>query len=51
MTVIDGIDWQLQMDNQLPVTLKIGGIYRIPAEVYHRIIRGNGDLYVIITEV
>jgi hypothetical protein len=35
-------DWQFQLDNQLPV--KIEGEISIPKGVYHRIIKGSGDL-------
>jgi GTPase Era involved in 16S rRNA processing len=35
-------DWKFQLDNQLPIEIK-EEIY-IPKEVYHRIIKGSGDL-------
>ena len=48
--VVSGDRWQLQIDNELPQTLEIGQSYRIPKEVYHRLIRGLGNLVVIIDE-
>jgi hypothetical protein len=37
-------DWMLQMDNELPK--RICGEIKIPAGVYHRVIKGTGDLRV-----
>ena len=47
--VIGDTDWQLQMDNELPKVMT--GKLFIPKEVWHRIIRGNGDLKVRITKL
>jgi len=41
-------DWYLQMDNELPVRLIEGNQYFIPKDVYHRVIKGSGDLKVRI---
>ena len=35
-------DWGFQLDNQLPI--KISGKIYIPRGVYHRLIKGSGDL-------
>jgi hypothetical protein len=35
-------DWQFQFDNNLPI--KIEGEIRIPKGVWHRLIKGTGDL-------
>jgi hypothetical protein len=35
-------DWMIQIDNELPK--KIEGKIFIPKEVYHRVIKGTGDL-------
>ena len=35
-------DWGIQLDNQLPI--KIEGKISIPMGVYHRLIKGTGDL-------
>jgi hypothetical protein len=37
------------MDNQMPKSLTEGKEYFIPKGVYHRVIKGNGDLKVEIT--
>ena len=39
---IDDTDWGIQLDNQLP--MKIEGEVFIPMGVYHRLIKGTGDL-------
>ena len=36
-------DWQFQFDNNLPVSLDDNKLF-IPKEVYHRLIKGTGDL-------
>jgi len=47
--VIENTDWQLQLDNQLPVLLE--KTVFIPKETYHRIIKGNNKLIVKITKL
>ena len=49
--VIEGGDWYLQMDNELPKKLVVGEKYYIPEGVYHRVIKGNQELKVLITFV
>lgn len=44
VTVLDGDNWKLQLDNELPMVMEKGRLYRIPKMVYHRIIKGEGDL-------
>ena len=39
---IGNTDWCIQLDNQLPI--KIEGKISIPMGVYHRLIKGTGDL-------
>ena len=39
---IEETDWGFQLDNQLPIRIS-GNIY-IPRGVYHRLIKGSGDL-------
>lgn len=46
--VLEGNDWKLQLDNQLPIKMEIGKKYFIPEGVYHRTIKGNGDLKIKI---
>jgi len=49
--VMEGSGWKLQMDNELPQTLKVGQVYEIPKMVYHRLIKGYGSLVVKIQEI
>ncbi len=39
---IDETDWKIQIDNELPKQIK-GEVY-IPMGVYHRVIKGTGNL-------
>ena len=39
-------DWQLQMDNELPVKIEKNKKYFIPEGEYHRLIKGTNDLKV-----
>jgi hypothetical protein len=39
---IEETDWKFQLDNELPI--KIEGKVFIPRGIYHRIIKGTGDL-------
>jgi isopropylmalate/homocitrate/citramalate synthase len=49
--VVKGSGWKFQMDDELPRTLKEGDRFTIPSEIYHRVIRGNGDLVIKIKEL
>ena len=44
VTPLHKTDWMLQFDNELPVKLIEGEEYFIPVGVYHRVIKGTGDL-------
>ena len=46
--VIEGNGWMLQLDDELPVKMKIGNKYFIPEGVYHRTIKGDGSLKIRI---
>jgi len=48
--VLQGENWEIQFENQLPQSLKTGEEYVIPAYTYHRIKRGTTDLTVRISE-
>jgi hypothetical protein len=48
--VVKSNGWLLQMDNGLPTQLNEGDIITIPKGVYHRVIKGSGDLIVKIKE-
>ena len=47
--VIEGEGWSLQLDNELPIKMIKGGKYTIPEGIYHRTIKGDGDLKIKIT--
>mgnify|MGYP007038836960 FL=1 len=46
---IDETDWLIQIDNELPK--KIEGEIFIPMGVYHRLIKGSGDLKINLTKL
>ena len=48
VTVLEGNNWMFQMDDDLPITLKVGDIIEIPKGIYHRIKRGSNDLKIKI---
>ena len=50
VVIQEGQGWRLQMDNSLPQTLEPGDVVTIPANTYHRIIKGSTNLKVEITE-
>ena len=47
--IIGNTDWQLQMDNELPKVMT--GKLFIPKEIWHRVIKGTGELKVKITKL
>jgi hypothetical protein len=46
--IIGETDWMFQFDNQLPQQLK--DILFIPKDTYHRVIKGTGELNILIQE-
>lgn len=50
ITAVSGEDWELQIDNQLPIKLEIDKVYPVKKETWHRIIKGTGDLILKIKE-
>lgn len=48
--VLSGNGWKLQLDNKLPIELCEGDCVYIPAGVFHRLILGDTDLKLQITE-
>ena len=50
LLVVESGGWQFQMDNSLPVNLKPGQELLVPAGAWHRVIRGNNDLKIIINK-
>ena len=50
ITVIEGENWLLQIDNTIPVIMESGQSYQIPKNTYHRVIKGSSDLIVEIQD-
>lgn len=50
VTVIEGENWWLQMDDRLPVRLEKDKTYEIPKMVFHRLLKGKGVLTIKIVE-
>ena len=50
VSVVEGIDWLLQIDNNVPVLMEVGIQYYIPKNTYHRVIKGSTDLVLEINE-
>lgn len=48
--IFSGKDWKLQFDDQLPFVLEEGKEYKILNHIYHRVIKGIGDLIIRIKE-
>jgi hypothetical protein len=46
---IEETNWKIQLDNQLPI--KIEGKIYIPKGVYHRLIKGDGDLKISLQKL
>lgn len=47
--ILEGNGWELQLDDELPVIMEVGKKYRIPEGVYHRTIKGDGNLKIKIS--
>lgn len=50
ITVLNGKNWKIQLDNTLPEILEKENVYYIPKNVYHRLLKGEDDLKLKITE-
>lgn len=48
--VLSGEDWLFQLEGCLPVEMRPGDVFQIPAKVFHRIGKGSTDLILRITE-
>lgn len=48
--IIESDNWKIQFDNKLPTEMKKGDKLFIPKGVYHRVVKGNGDLKIRIKE-
>jgi len=49
--VLDGKNWKIQFDNELPIVLEMGKVITIQNHKYHRIIKGTGNLVIRIVEI
>ena len=45
--LVEGDGWYLQMENEIPILMQKGSIFKIPKETWHRIINKNGVNLVI----
>jgi hypothetical protein len=50
VVVVEDTDWKIQYENQLPMEFNKSIQYFIPKEMYHRVVKGSGDLKVIIVK-
>jgi hypothetical protein len=50
VTIIEDGGWQFQLENELPNKLQVNEQINIPKFVWHRVIRGQGNLKVEIEE-
>lgn len=50
--ILDGADWFIQLDNQMPIELIVDKTYSIVRNVYHRLMKGENasDLKIQIIE-
>ncbi len=48
VTLVEGDGWKLQLDNKLPFELEKGKVYFIAKETWHRIIKGDTNLKIIV---
>lgn len=50
ITIIEGDNWFLQKDNELPIPILPNQIFYIPKETYHRLITGTSPIIIKIEE-
>lgn len=50
ITVKSGLNWKLQLENQLPINLDVNVSYFIQKDNWHRVIKGQDDLLLEIKE-
>lgn len=48
VTALHPTDWQVQLENELPITLT--EVF-IPKGLYHRVIKGTRDLYIQVNKL
>lgn len=50
ITVLEETDWMFQFDNELPMNLSPSTNIFVPRGIYHRIVKGTGDVTVKVTK-
>ena len=50
VTILESDNWMFQMDDELPTKLNVNDKLFIPKFAWHRVIKGNGNLVVLIEE-
>jgi quercetin dioxygenase-like cupin family protein len=50
VTVVEGDGWKLQLESGLPFVMVPGRTYEIPMRSWHRVIKGEGNLRIIVDE-
>jgi quercetin dioxygenase-like cupin family protein len=51
VTILEGTGWKFQLDEKIPRELSKGDVIYIPGMIYHRIIKGEGDLKILIQDL
>lgn len=51
VTIVKSGGWKFQRDNELPLKLSDGQSIFIPRESWHRVIKGDDDLILLIEEI
>jgi hypothetical protein len=46
--ILESNGWKIQLDDELPILLEDGSTHSIPAFKFHRVIKGNGKLIILI---
>ncbi len=51
ITIVEANGWLLQFDNQVPVFLENNTDYYIPKYTWHRVIKGTGNLKILLEKL
>ena len=51
VAILESNGWMIQMDDGVPVEMKPEGFFFIPKNTWHRVIKGKGDLKIIIEKL
>lgn len=49
--IIEDGGWKIQLENEMPHSFSLGESFDIPRLKWHRVIKGNGNLVVIIKKI